>query len=108
MANPVGMFPAQWRTTVEVLRSGGRDRLGTPQPETPITVPGCLIGQRSTTEPDRDISHTQTRLSLYRDPDPTFTFHPTDRIRTPNGTIYEVDGNIGFWPLGVEVPLQEI
>lgn len=104
----VSKFPSSWKETVTVLRGGGRDRNGDIQPEQEIPVAECLIGQRTTAEPNERIENAVAGLSLYRDPDPSFFFQSTDRIRRANGDVYQVGGKPAIYPIGVEITLEEI
>jgi len=104
----VKRFPKSWRVDVVVLRSGGRDANGDPRPEVSMPVKDCLIGPRTTRETGKSSDTVETALSLYRDPDPDFAFQSTDRIRTPSGEEYQVEGKPIVTPLGVEVPLLEV
>lgn len=106
MTGIVSRFPASWRTDVVVIRGGGRDDWGNPSTVVEIPLGGCLIGPRATSEPADRGDLTSSTAVLYRDPDPTFTFLPTDRIRNPAGFVWSVDGEPQVWPLGVEVPLK--
>lgn len=105
--NIVSRFPAFWRTSVTVIRGGGRDDRGDPLPVTEIPVAGCLIGPRATSEPVDRADLVSDTAMLYRDPEPSFSFLSTDRIRTPDGGVWSVDGEPKIWPLGVEVPLKK-
>ena len=106
----VRMFPADWLTDVIVLRGGGTDRRGNPLPVVEIEVNNCLIGPRNTAESDNFTMVVSTEMALYRDPDPEFRFHSTDRIRVPDGQRmaeeWAVDGRPLEYPLGVHVPIR--
>ena len=102
----VSKFPAFWRTDVVVLRGGGRDDRGEPNPVTELPVAGCLIAPRSTSEPIDRADLVSADAVLYRDPEPSFVFLSTDRIRTPDGVVWSVEGDPKVWPMGVEVPLK--
>lgn len=110
MTGIVSRFPAHWRTSVTVLRAGGRDPKGNPLPAVEIPLADCLIGPRSTGEPVPGSSLTASDMSLYRDPDPAFTFQPADRIIVPEGALnageWSVDGRSKEFPLGVETPVK--
>ncbi|GAA0200719.1 hypothetical protein [Glutamicibacter creatinolyticus] len=103
----VSSFPKKWRISVVVLRGGGRNSDGTVRPTTEIPLKDCLFGPRSTGEPVDRSEQTTGTPTLYRDPDPAFSFESTDRIRIPNGNVYAVDGEPEVWPLGVAVPLRK-
>jgi hypothetical protein len=100
-------FPASWRVTVTVLRSGGRDAKGNPLPAYEIQVPDCLIGPRATSDPVDRSDVVSGVAVLYRGVG--FTFLSTDRVRVPAGSRmageWSVDGSPGEWPFGVEVGL---
>ena len=102
----VSQFPAFWRVDVVVVRGGGRDDRGDPLPVTELPVAGCLVGPRATSEPVDRADLVDAGAVLYRDPQPSFTFLSTDRIRTPDGVEWQVDGDPKVWPKGVEVPLR--
>ena len=110
MLGIVGAFPLSWRTSVTVLRGGGRDAKGNPQPATEIPVEGCLIGPRATTEPTEFSDIVDSTAVLYRSADDGFSFLPTDRIVVPEGSRmsgeWSVDGVPSEWPMGVEVGLK--
>lgn len=110
MAGIVNSFPADWRTDVVVLRSGGRDAKGNPLPVEEIPVKDCLIGPRNTSESNDFSMVASTEMAIYRDPDPVFSFHATDRIRVPEGQrmagVWAVDGRPLEYPLGVHVPIR--
>lgn len=103
-------FPLSWRTDVTVLRGGGRDVKGNPQPATETPVEGCLIGPRATTEPTEFSDIVDSTAVLYRSIDDGFSFLPTDRIVVPEGSRmsgeWSVDGVPSEWPMGVEVGLK--
>lgn len=105
----VKRFPKSWRTSVIVLRSGGRDVKGNPLPDVEIPKDNCLIAPRMTAEPVDRSDVVVAKPALYRDNEPGFSFLSTDRIRVPEGARmsgdWEVDGLPGEWPMGVEVPL---
>ena len=105
----VSRFPRKWRVDVIVLRSGGRDAKGNPLPATEIPVTDCIVAPRATSDPVDRSDVVDGKTVLYRDPDPDFTFLPTDRVRVPTGARmagdWSVDGRPGEWPLGVEVGL---
>lgn len=102
----VSGFPKSWRVDVTVIRGGGRDDRGNPLPVTEIPVSGCLVGPRATSEPVDRTDLVSSDAVLYRDPDPAFTFLSTDRVRTPDGVVWSVEGSPKVWPMGVEVPLK--
>lgn len=103
-------FPEDWRCQVNVIRTGGRDTNGDPQAGRVIPIDNCLISTSSSTKDDQASDVVTTKLSLFRDPDPEFEFHSTDKIVIPTGTMgagtYLVDGRPRVTPLGVEVPLK--
>jgi len=106
----VSRFPAEWRTDVVVLRGGGRDPKGNPLPVREIPLKDCLIGPRTTGEPTDGSNLTSSEMSIYRDPDPSFRFQPSDRIRVPEGALnageWSGDGRPQEFPLGVEFPIK--
>ena len=108
----VRSFPKEWLTDVVVLRSGGRDPKGNPLPVEEIAVTDCLIGARATSEPGGFSMQVSTEMALYRDPDPEFSFLPSDRIRVPDGSPmageWAVDGRAMEFPLGVHVPIRSV
>lgn len=103
-------FPAIWRTDVTVLRGGGRDAKGNPQPVEYVLVPDCLVGPRSTAEPKNFSDIVDSTAVLYRSVDDGFAFLPTDRVVVPEGSRmsgeWSVDGVPSEWPMGVEVGLK--
>lgn len=104
MRGPLRLMPRSWKTSVTVLRGGGRDSHGNPLEPERIPVTGCLIGPRSTNEPLDRTDLVDTKAVLYHE---DFGFLPTDRIEVPEGArmagTWAVDGMPGEWPFGVEV-----
>ncbi|WP_461169269.1 hypothetical protein [Arthrobacter sp. Z1-15] len=105
----VKMFPKSWRTDVIVIRGGGRDNKGNPQPTQEIPVKDCIVGARATADPLDHSDVVDSKAVLYRDSDPGFSFLSTDRVRVPAGKKmagdWSVEGRPGEWPLGDEVGL---
>ncbi|MBD1541024.1 hypothetical protein G9E11_01885 [Arthrobacter sp. IA7] len=105
--SPLRGFPKSWLTDVTVLRGGGRDPKGNPLPPVELTVTGCLIGARATSDPVDRSDVVDGKAVLYRGPG--FRFLSTDRIRVPDGARmageWSVDGRPGEWPFGSEVGL---
>ena len=103
-------FPLSWRTDVTVLRGGGRDAKGNPQPVTEIPVEGCLFADKTTAEQMSFSDVVDADAAIYRDPDVGFRFESTDRIRIPDGARgageWSVSGRVQEWPYGVVVPLK--
>lgn len=101
----------QHRTTVVVLRGGGRDHRGNLLPVEEHEVEECLPAPRSTEEPLDRSDLTQAKGVLYRRRH-DFTFYSTDQIRVPEGTwltpgVWAVEGEPSHWPAGWEVPLRK-
>lgn len=97
-----------------VLRGGGRDAKGNPQPTVEIPVTDCLVAPRLAEEPAFDRSGAGRRSAVVRNTaalyrKPGFIFHPSDQIRVPDGArmagLWSVDGRPNEWPFGVEVEL---
>ena len=111
MLGIVSAFPTSWRTSVTVLRGGGRDAKGNPQPPTEIPVDGCLFADKTTAEQMGFSDVVDADAAIYRDPDAGFRFESTDRVRIPDGArgagVWSVDGRVQEWPLGVVVPLRK-
>ena len=107
----VKSFPKDWLTDVIVLRGGGRDPRGNPQPPTEIPVDGCLFADKTTAEQMGFSDVVDADAAIYRDPDVGFRFESTDRIRIPDGSrgagVWSVSGRVQEWPLGVMVPLRK-
>lgn len=107
----VSSLPASWRTSVTVIRGGGRDHMGNPVPASEVVLADCVVGPRSSGEPMVQGDVVASGLSVYRDPDPAFRFLSTDKIVVPEGALnagtFEVDGRPREFPLGVEVPIKE-
>lgn len=107
----VARFPRSWRTSVTVVRGGGRDHMGNPVPASEVVLADCVVGPRSSGEPMVQGDVVSSELSVYRDPDPAFRFLSTDKIIVPEGALnagtYEVDGRPHEFPLGVEVRIRE-
>lgn len=102
-------FPASWRFTAIVVRSGGRDPKGNPLPETEHPLPDCMMDPGTTTEPiDRsDVPTTTAWLHCL----PGADVVSTDRIVVPEGMFwsagtYAVDGDPKRTPLGTSIPLR--
>jgi len=106
-AGLLSRFPKSWRTSVTVVRSGGRDPKGNPLPAYDIAVPDCLVAPRSTADPVDRSDVVDGKAVLYHGGG--FTFLSTDRVRVPDGSAmageWSVDGRPGEWPYGVEVGL---
>lgn len=101
----------QYRTTVVVLRGGGRDNRGNPLPTEDHVVEECLPARRSTEEPIDRSDLTRAEGVLYRRR-LDFDFHSSDRVRIPEGTwltpgVWAVEGEPSRWPAGWEVPLRK-
>lgn len=107
----VNSLPADWLTDVIVLRGGGRDAKGNPQPPTEIPVDGCLFADKTTAEQMGFSDVVDADAAIYRDPDAGFRFESTDRVRIPDGArgagVWSVSGRVQEWPLGVVVPLRK-
>lgn len=104
-------FPAEWLTTVVVLRGGGRDGRGNPLPVQEVPVDACLLGARATEDPLSRGDLTTAEGILYRDLEDGVEFLPTDQVRVPEGTwlaagVWAVDGMPKRWPMGWEVALR--
>lgn len=99
--------PDWWLTDVVVLRGGGRDAKGNPQPAVEIPVTDCLVAPRLAEEVIDRSAAVRNTAALYRKPG--FIFHPSDQIRVPDGArmagLWSVDGRPNEWPHGVEVEL---
>lgn len=99
------------RTTVVVLRGGGRDNRGNPKPVERLTVTECLPAARATEDPVDRGDLTQSAGVLYRRR-LDFDFLDTDKVEIPEGTwlsagVWAVDGDPKRWPSGWEVPLRK-
>lgn len=109
--NILSRFPRSWRTSVTVLRSGGRDPKGNPRPEVEILRLNVLVGARSTAEPLEYSDVVDDKAVLY-DGDISFRYLSTDRVRVPAGSrmagTWSVDGRPGEWPYGSEVGLAAL
>lgn len=110
MFSPLAMLPASWRTSVVVLRGGGRDAKGNPLPVQEIAVDDCLMAARATAEPVDRSEAVDSRAVLYHAPEDGLVFLAADRIRVPDGArmagTWTVDGRPGEWPFGWEVGLE--
>lgn len=108
--NVTSQFPAGWKCTVTVHRSGGRNSDGDPVPPTDHDVSDCLVGRRSTKDPIDRAELTDTAAILYGPG--RMDVRSTDTITVPAphwmAGEYAVDGDPGFWPLGTEVPLTKV
>lgn len=107
----VADFPPEWRVDVTLIRRPGRDARGNPGKDVGRRpLDGCLIGQRTTSDSGEQSALTSTAVSLYRDPEPGFTFEEADQFEVPQGHrmagLWSVDGRPAEWPMGVEVPLR--
>lgn len=105
-------FPLSWRTDVTVLRGGGRDDKSNPLPVEEIPVTKCLVGPRSTAEPNDFSEIVDSTAVLYRTVDDGFRFLPSDRVVVPDGARmageWSVDGRPSEWHMGVEVGLKSV
>ena len=103
-------FPAEWRVTVTVRRSGGRDPRGNPLPETTHEVEDCLVStQSSVEEPQSRSEAPDTSAYVYAPAGSDFI--STDRIEVPPGPFwpsgsFQVSGEPDKGPLGVRVPMR--
>ncbi len=94
---------------------GEPDRYGDPKPGPVehITVPGCIVAPRTSSEDNRARQAVIVGLSLY--PPPDVRIEPADRVEV-RGALYEVDGEPGVWtntfanvpPAGIEVALRRV
>lgn len=100
-------LPDSWNTEVIVVRAGGRDARGNPQPAQEIPLTECQITPRSTAEPQGRADLVDSSAVLIRD---GFTFLHTDRVRVPAGQRmageWSIDGRPGEWPGSSEVALK--
>ncbi|MFK0005475.1 hypothetical protein ACIQTZ_00330 [Paenarthrobacter sp. NPDC090520] len=105
----ISSFPEEYLTDVVVLRGGGRDAKGNPVTPEEISVTDCIVAPGSSFSGDNRSAAASSRASLYRDPDPGFSFQNKDRVRVPEGELmageWSVDGRPAEWPMGVEVTL---
>lgn len=105
----VSRFPADWKCTVLVHRSG-RDAKGNPLPETTHEVTECLVGGRATTDPVDRADIPSDTVILYAD-DPAADIREGDLITVPAGPRpsgkFRVDGSPVPWPLGLEVQMKK-
>lgn len=104
--DPVRGLPRSWRCDVVVTRGGGRDRFNNPIAPQEITVKDCVYAPRATVDPvDHSDLVRKTGVIYHSD----FIFQGSDQITIPAGKrgagTWSVDGDIGEWPLGTEVPL---
>lgn len=110
MTRIVNSFPATWRTSVVVLRGGGRDSKGNPLPVIEIPVSDCLFADKTSQEQMGFTDLVDADAAIYRDPDSSFSFETNDRIVIPAGARgageWSVSGRIQEWPFGVVVPLK--
>ena len=106
-------FPAHWRVTVKVHRSGGRDPKGNPLPGTTHEVPDCLVTtQSSQDEPESRSEAPDTSAYVYGPAGGDF--RSTDDVEVPESVpprlwpsgMFHVSGEPDFGPLGVRVPLR--
>jgi hypothetical protein len=100
---PGDALSADWKVSVVVLRSGGRDESGRPRPVTETALDDVLIAPTSSSEPDALASATTSFSTLYAPPGTDI--RSTDRIRLPDGGVWDVVGDASSWPLGVVVQL---
>lgn len=105
----VNAFPASWRTDVTIHR-GGLDAKGNPLPVSDITIAGCLVGMRSTSDPvDRSDAKIST-VSIYVD-DPLTGIEDDDTFTVPPGPwpagLFHLDGDPRPCPLGLEIPVRK-
>lgn len=109
MRSVTAMFPASWRCTVVVSRTG-RNSDGDPVPPSKHDVPDCLVARRSTSDPIDRSELTDTSAVLYAPIGADVI--STDQITVPAGHpmagTYAVDGDPGGWALGVEVPIRKV
>ena len=108
----ISFLPGFWSGAVTVLRGGGRDSKSNPLPVEEIPVSKCLVGPRSTAEPNDFSEIVDSTAVLYRTVDDGFRFLPSDRVVVPDGARmageWSVDGRPSEWPMGVEVGLKSV
>lgn len=84
--------------TVTVIRSGGRDNFGNPEPVTRHQIPGCLVAPRGSEEGANTFANTViTGAELFTPAGADVL--ATDRI-IARGVTYDVDGEVGDWGVG--------
>lgn len=109
----VQLLPAQWRCTVTVHRSGGRDPRGNPLPGTSHTVANCLISTQSSRDEPQSRSEAPDTMAYLYGPAGA-DFRSTDDIEVPESVpprlwpsgLFHVSGEPDFGPMGVRVPLR--
>lgn len=106
----VSRFPAEWLTSAKVERSG-TDPRGNPLPGGEHTVEPVLVSTQTTEEEARtDLPDT----SAYIFAEPGADFAPNDVVTVPEGARlwpwgrFVVNGDPGFFPLGVRVQLRRV
>ena len=98
-----------WKTDVEVQRSGGRNAKGDPTPGGKHTEADVLIVPSESTEPiaDRAEDPSTSAVAYMR---VRADIQSVDRVTVPAGHwmagTYEVVGDPGFYPLGTVVGLR--
>lgn len=102
-------FPASWRFTAVVERSGGRDDKGIPLPGTSHEVADCLISTTASEDQVRS-DHPDTTAWLYGPVGADFKAN--DIVIVPESPLwlhgrFIVTGRPSPTPLGVSVPLKE-
>lgn len=94
--------------------TGAVDRYGNPTdgPTQTITVTGCAVAPRSTSEENTDRAGVITGLTVYAPPGTRI--NPADRLHIRNA-LYEVEGEPGIWvspftgvEAGVEVAVRRV
>ena len=111
------VMPAHFWVTVQVIRGGGRDRMGAFTPGETIDVPQkCLIAPGGTGDAQgpatREASSSPTLYLPHLAGGRTvFVFEPGDTIVVPEGQwmsgSWQVDGRPKNWPVGWEVRLRQ-
>jgi hypothetical protein len=93
--------------TVTVLRGGGLDRFGDPQPDTTHEVANCLLAPAGSSESFDSPNTVVTGYVLYGPPNTDLL--ATDRLTLPDEPgVWHVQGEVGRWrnPAGGLVGVQ--
>lgn len=103
------MLLDKFRFTATLISGGGRDSWGNPLPKTETPIPGCLLSPDPKSELDNLTEKSETTANLHFTE--KISIPKNAQIRTPEGSpiagTWAVDGDVIYWPLGVEVRLRK-
>lgn len=101
-------MPDDWKHSIEVISSPGRDDWGDPMEGSSKVIEGCLLAISETSDLDNMNSNPTLRAKLMIPSGHSIT--STSQIKTfaPAAVVgkWAIDGEPIHWPLGTEVRLE--